>query len=81
MSEPGHNFTATAAAYDGTDPRGSAGLEACGATDDDADEYSSSALASGETHATVHRNFIESIKFLTVVALTFQVPASNHSMF
>ena len=39
------------------------------------------ALASGETHATVHRNFIESIKFLTVVALTFQVPASNHSMF
>ena len=31
MSEPGHNVTATAAAYDGTEPRGSAALEACGA--------------------------------------------------
>ena len=50
MSEPGHNFTATAAAHDGTEPslslpRGSAGLEACGATDDDADEDSSSVFA------------------------------------
>ena len=45
MSEPGHNFTATAAAYDGTELRGSAGLEACGATDDDADEDSSSVFA------------------------------------
>ena len=45
MSEPGQCFTATAAAYDGTEPTGSAGLEDCGATDDDADEEGSSIFA------------------------------------
>ena len=44
-SEPGKYFTATAAAYDSAEPERSAGLDACGEIDDDANEEESSNFA------------------------------------
>ena len=44
-SEQGKYFTATAAAYDSAEPERSAGLDACGEIDDDANEEESSNFA------------------------------------
>ena len=44
-SEQGKYFTATAAAYDSAEPERSAGLDACGEIDDDANEEGSSNFA------------------------------------